>query len=132
MCIRDRNNRATETATMVFYESPKRLLETLRIIYAILGERTIVIARELTKLFEEIFKGSTNECLSHFSSKDIKGEIVLIIEGQSNFKFDEKDAKSLLVEHLTTMSLKDAVEEVSRSTKISKKIVYKLALEINK
>lgn len=125
-------NRQSETSTIIFYESPKRLLETLSIISDVLGQRNIVIARELTKLFEEIFKGSANECIDYFSKKEIKGEIVLLIQGQSESKFESSDAKLLLSEHLKTMSLKDAVSEVSEATKLSKKIVYKLALEITK
>lgn len=125
-------NRQTETATMIFYESPKRLIESLNIILAILGDRSIVVARELTKLFEEIFRGSTQECIDHFSSKEVKGEIVILVEGRSTLTFKDSDAKVLLTEHLKTMTLKDAVEEVTKATKISKKIIYKIALEICK
>ncbi|MDD6582832.1 MAG: 16S rRNA (cytidine(1402)-2'-O)-methyltransferase [Bacteroidales bacterium] len=67
--------------TSIFYESPYRLLKTLEMMQPIFGEnRRISIARELTKIHEENFRGTIAEAIAHFSSKEIKGEIVVIVD----------------------------------------------------
>lgn len=71
-----------EERTVVFYESPHRLVNTLTMMVELLGpERKICVARELTKMFEETFRGTTQEVLAHFSAKEVRGEIVLIVSG---------------------------------------------------
>jgi len=70
--------------TFVLYESPHRILKTLSELSMYLGEdRKISISREITKLFEETFRGTVTEAFNYFSSKSIKGEFVLIIEGKN-------------------------------------------------
>lgn len=74
---------ATEERTMVFYESPVRLIKTLQEFIKYFGaERKCSISRELTKMFEENYQGSLSEVLAHFSSKSVKGEIVIVVEGK--------------------------------------------------
>ncbi len=73
-----------EERTIIFYESPHRILRTLRELREVLGERRAVIGRELTKTFEEIVRGTLGELEQHFESKSIKGEFVLIISGCRN------------------------------------------------
>ncbi len=74
-----------EPRTLIYYESPFRLLKTLEQLGQILGhQRQVCVSRELTKLHEENFRGSINEAITHFSAKAIKGEIVLIVEGAKN------------------------------------------------
>ncbi len=70
-----------EKRTLIFYESPHRLLKTLQDISEILGERRMVAARELTKKFEEIRRGTPEEIIAYFEKGKVKGELVLIIEG---------------------------------------------------
>lgn len=65
--------------TVVFYESPHRLLKTLQTAHAVLGECTVVIGRELTKQFEEIFRGTLGEALQHWQNKPPKGEFTIAI-----------------------------------------------------
>ena len=65
--------------TLVLFESPHRLLKTLNQLREALGERPIVIARELTKLYEEIIRGSFSDAIKYFEAKKIKGEIVIMI-----------------------------------------------------
>lgn len=77
-----------DTRTIILYESPHRILKLLNELLTSLGERKIVVARELTKKFEEIFRGSTSEAINHFSSKSIKGEFVLVISGRSAKEID--------------------------------------------
>ncbi len=75
---------AQEERTMVFYESPVRLIKTLEEFIKYFGaERKCSVSRELTKMFEENFQGSLYEVCTHFNNKNIKGEIVIVIEGKS-------------------------------------------------
>ncbi len=74
---------AEETRTMVFYESPHRLLKALEEFKEHFGaERKVSVSRELTKMFEETFRGTVEETSKHFSAKTIKGEIVIVLEGK--------------------------------------------------
>ena len=78
-----------EERTMIFYESPHRLLKTLQQFGEYFGiERKISVSRELTKFFEETINGSIEEVLKHFSSREIKGEIVIVLEGKGKGKAD--------------------------------------------
>jgi 16S rRNA (cytidine1402-2'-O)-methyltransferase len=72
---------STEPRTMIFYESPHRILKTLEEIRATFGERNVVVARELTKKFEEIVRGPISSVLASLTSKPTRGEYVLIVEG---------------------------------------------------
>lgn len=75
----------SEERTMVFYESPMRLVKTLEELAVWLGaDRQASVSRELTKLFEENKRGSLAELATYFSSKTVKGEIVLVVEGLNN------------------------------------------------
>lgn len=67
------------TKTIIFFESPYRLIDSLNDIKEILGDIQIVICRELTKIHEEIFRGKVSEALTHFQNKSIKGELTIII-----------------------------------------------------
>ena len=69
--------------TLIFYESPHRILETLKDILDILGNREIVFARELTKIYEEVLRGSVSEIQSQIAGKKIRGEITLIVSGKT-------------------------------------------------
>jgi 16S rRNA (cytidine1402-2'-O)-methyltransferase len=80
-----------EERTIVLYESPHRILRTLRELRDVLGDRQAVIARELTKTFEEIVHGTLGELEQHFDLKPIKGEFVLLISGKGK----EKTARPL-------------------------------------
>ena len=67
--------------TLIFYESPRRLITTLKDLLALLGDRQIVIARELTKIFEEMIRGRTSEVIELLADKTIKGEITILVSG---------------------------------------------------
>lgn len=74
---------AEEERTMVFYESPVRLVKTLKDFIEYFGkERKCSVSRELTKMFEENFQGSLYEVCEYFSAKNVKGEIVIVVEGK--------------------------------------------------
>ena len=74
--------------TLIFYESPHRLNETLKDILDILGDREIVLTRELTKIYEEILRGKVSEIQHQLAEKKIKGEITLVISGKKRKKND--------------------------------------------
>ncbi|MCX8118246.1 MAG: 16S rRNA (cytidine(1402)-2'-O)-methyltransferase [Desulfobacterota bacterium] len=68
--------------TLIFYESPHRLAETLKDIFEVLGDREIVLARELTKLFEEVLRGKVSEIRQRLAEKKVKGEVTLVVSGK--------------------------------------------------
>ena len=75
---------AAEERTLIFYESPQRLCKTLEEFCGYFGEeRMCSVSRELTKLFEENFRGTLRECVTHFTDKTVKGEIVIVLAGKS-------------------------------------------------
>lgn len=75
---------AEEERTMIFYESPFRLVKTLELFVQYFGEeRQACVSREISKIHEENFRGTLKECIEHFSQKDVKGEIVIVVEGKN-------------------------------------------------
>lgn len=75
-----------EKRTLVFYESPHRVLKTVKQFLEFFGNRQCQMGREITKKFEEFFRGTLQELITHLESKKIKGEIVLIVEGSAEKK----------------------------------------------
>ena len=74
---------AEETRTMIFYESPHKLIKTLTQFMEYFGaDRPISVSRELTKLYEETIRGTVNEILEHYTNKPPKGEIVIVVSGK--------------------------------------------------
>lgn len=83
---------AKEERTIVFYESPHRLVKTLEQIKEFFGdERIVSVSRELTKVHEETFTGEIGEVISHFTAKEVKGEIVLIVKGKERSATKDED-----------------------------------------
>ena len=81
------NELAEESRTMIFYESPHRLIKTLQQFAEVFGkERKASVSRELTKLHEENARGTLAELINHFNSKTVKGEIVIVVEGKTVVK----------------------------------------------
>jgi 16S rRNA (cytidine1402-2'-O)-methyltransferase len=119
-------------ATLVFYESPQRLAATLADMCLILGpQRRIVVARELTKFYEEIKEGSTSDLAAFYESQPIKGEIVLLV-GKSLEAPEESsaDIDALLTSSLKKKSVRDAVAEVVEMTGLPRKDIYQRALAL--
>ena len=118
----------TYQETIVFYEAPHRIKKTLKLMYDILGNRSIALCRELTKKHEEINRGTIEEILSVID--DMKGEMVIVVEG-SHEEFQDQSPvfDQSIVEHVeeyiaSGLSTKDAVKEVAKVRKLSKNIVY--------
>ena len=75
---------AEEERSMIFYESPFRLVKTLELFAQYFGEeRQACVSREISKIHEENFRGTMKDCIEHFSQKDVKGEIVIVVEGKN-------------------------------------------------
>lgn len=82
---------ATEPRTMIFYESPHKLLKTLQDFCTYFGpERPLSVSREISKLFEETIRGSAQEVLDHYTAQPAKGEIVIVVGGKPNVKAPKK------------------------------------------
>jgi 16S rRNA (cytidine1402-2'-O)-methyltransferase len=126
---------AGDARTLIFYESPNRLLATLEDIREVLGDRPAAIARELTKKFEEVMRGSISTLLDELASRQVKGEIVLVVQGATAAPGADVDREAMVDEvlHLkeTGLSLKEAVavvvEEMGPGT--SRSALYNAALE---
>ena len=87
---------AMEERTIVFYESPHRILKTVKELYDNWGNRKCVMGREITKKFEEFFRGEFSDLLSHLNQKAVKGEIVLIVEGTTTISKNQTNGKNFL------------------------------------
>jgi 16S rRNA (cytidine1402-2'-O)-methyltransferase len=116
--------------THVFFESANRLTKTFVAIRDIFADRKIVIARELTKKFEEVFSGTAAQVLAHYETHILKGEIVIIIEGKGDKPVGEEALDDLLRHALAQNSFKEAVDIVKEQTSLPKKTVYNRALEL--
>ncbi|WP_026757288.1 16S rRNA (cytidine(1402)-2'-O)-methyltransferase [Sediminimonas sp.] len=120
-------------ATLVFYESPKRLAAMLRDAAAVLGEgRKASVCRELTKRFEEVIPGTLSELAAHFNETTVKGEIVVLVDRGHSPIIKEDDLNHLLEAALESHSLRDAVDAVTGQTGLPRRTVYKAALKIGR
>jgi 16S rRNA (cytidine1402-2'-O)-methyltransferase len=119
--------------TTIWFETPKRLIRTLELMLDIFGPRLAVVARELTKLHEEIERAPLDDMVKTFKRRDsIKGEIVILVEGASTVPqaFDDIELALMLREELGDATLRDAVQTVTDITGLPRKRVYKIALDI--
>lgn len=119
-------------ATLILYESPKRLAALLEDLAAILGgSRQAAVCREMTKRFEEILRGTLAKLASDVAARDIKGEIVVLVDRSPPAEATSESIEAALDEALQTMSVKDAASFVSQTLKVSRKIAYQIALDRN-
>ncbi len=125
-----------EKRTIIFYESPHRLKDTLKDMLKILGNRSISINRELTKKYQEIIRNDIQGCIDIFNEREVKGEFVLIVEGfkgeiEQVCEYDhlnERDYVQKLIEEGITK--KDAIKIVCKERKLKKDVVYKQVLDL--
>ncbi|MFD1736885.1 16S rRNA (cytidine(1402)-2'-O)-methyltransferase [Bacillus salitolerans] len=120
-------------ATMVFYESPHRLKETIFFLRDSLGDRQVVISRELTKKFEEFIRGSLIDVSEWIMEKEIRGECCIIVEGASEEELVKEEQwweTFSITEHIEyyindkDMSSKEAIKQVALDRKLPKREVY--------
>lgn len=122
-------------ATILFYESPYRLKETLNILYEQFGDRRLVVARELTKRFEEYIRGTTTELLDWVSETELRGEFCIVVEGTDQLE-EEKNAlwwSHLSVNDHVTYYLerkeipsKEAIKQVAEDRNMPRRTVYQM------
>ena len=125
----------SEQRTMIFYEAPHKLQNTLKDLTDAFGpERRISLCRELTKLHEQILRMTLGEALAYYTENDPRGEYVLILEGAAETSEEAltlEDAVSLALERIASgASKKDAVREVSRETGFPKNALYDAVLRM--
>lgn len=128
-----------DTRTLIFYEAPHRLKKTVKELYETLGDRSITLVRELTKIHETVWKTSLAKSNEAFVSTEPKGEYVLIIEGRS-FKEIEKEKQNLweetsILEHMNIylkqgLDKKEAMKSVAKDRGISKREVYQTLIDL--
>jgi hypothetical protein len=116
------------SVTGIFYESPHRLLKTLKSLYAQFGNINVCVCRELTKLFEEYKRGCIDEIISYYEEKGVKGEIVLVIEKIVDKKEAFDVANEILKFKKEGYSNKDIVKILKDNFNISKNEAYELVL----
>lgn len=116
--------------TVIFYEAPHRIIKTLKTIRSVLGNRDVVLARELTKLNEEFIRGTLDE-LIEIDETTLKGEMVVIVRGNENNQTIDDDKILARINYFTSKGLtnKDAIEVVSDEMNVNKNYIKKLVLK---
>lgn len=118
-------------ATLIAYETAPRLQKALADIAAIMPTRTVAVTRELTKLYEEVKKGSPQELVKHYAENGApKGEIVLVLSPPAPAQYDEAAIIDLLRPLLADHPVKKAAAQLADQTGWSKKDIYNLALKV--
>lgn len=110
--------------TLIFYESPHRIVETLKDMLEVLGNRNCSISREITKKFEEIYRGSIEELITEIDV--LKGEFVIVVEGNKNVN---QFSNLTIVEHVNLyikegFEVKEAIKKVAKDRQLNKNEVY--------
>ena len=120
------------SCTAIVFESSRRLIKTLKYIGRTFGQNHLVsVCREMTKKFEEIRRGTVEELLEEFDSREkVKGEVVLVIGAKTFHKMDSVQIDKYLHYELQTRSVKDTVEILSKTLSLSKRVLYDRALVI--
>jgi 16S rRNA (cytidine1402-2'-O)-methyltransferase len=121
-----------QTATLIFYESPHRLKETLVLMLEILGDRKMALCREITKKFEEFIRGRLQEILEWANTDEIRGEFCLIVEGSDRENVEEANwwRDLSIEEHVNhyissqNMTTKDAIKQTAKDRGMNRREVY--------
>jgi 16S rRNA (cytidine1402-2'-O)-methyltransferase len=116
-----------EHATLIFYEAPHRIVEALADIRAVLGDRDVVVAREITKMHEEFLHGTASEVQGQLAERDtVKGEITLLVAKATRPAVDERPIEVAVEAQMRSgLSRMDAIKAVARSRGLSKRDVYR-------
>lgn len=122
---------AGETRTLVFYESPQRLAATLEDVREVLGDRRVAVARELTKKFQQVLRGTASGVGAELGSGQVRGEVVLVVEGAAGgagVSYEEA-LEAVLELRAQGLSLKDAVARVAAERPgVSRSVLYNESL----
>jgi len=124
----------SESRTIVFYEAPHRLKESLQDIFEILGDRELVLAREVTKVHEEFIRGRLSQVMAEIDRRDVRGEIVLMVSGAEKQQHPPRDRLIAEIQKLKTkgIRIKEIAEVLGEKYAYSKREIYRLALESGK
>ena len=119
-----------ETRTLIFYEAPHRLRDTLDDVHELLGNRETVLAREVSKVHEEFLRGTISEIIHMLASHDIRGEVTLIISGSTGESRMNEDLLKAEIRELKGQGLrhKEIAEVLGEKFGYAKKEIYRLAL----
>lgn len=120
--------------TLIFYEAPHKLKDTLADMYKIFGNRKIAIVREMTKIYEEAIRTTLEEAIQYYKEHDPRGEYVLVVEGSQVKSEEEQITKEQAVDMVITLynqgtPMSQAAKDVARQTGFKKGELYKTALE---
>lgn len=122
--------------TLILLESPHRIVESLEDILSTLGNRRICVAREMTKMFEEYWRGTVSGAVEHFKSKEARGEFTLVVEGKTNEErsvwSEEEMLKAIRKESKGEKSAKEISAALSERSGWNKKEVYRLVSQKGK
>lgn len=126
------NGMSALPGTLVLYEAPHRLLETLNDIHELLGERQIIVARELTKIYEEYVRGTASQVITALSQTVVRGEVVLLIAPGETALPESEPLEDVLGRLMAdgTLSVKDAARKASEITGVSRSEAYTVALHL--
>lgn len=131
-----RKSRAAELAaipgTLVFFESPARLAATLADLAAVLGNRQAAVARELTKLHEDIRRAALTDLARHFEDNPPKGEVVIVVAPPEEAEVSDAMIEARLVPALEALSIRDASRVVAEQLHVSRARVYDVALAMKR
>ncbi len=117
-------------ATTIWYEAPHRLYETLVDMADTLGPRPAAVARELTKKFEEVRRGTLAELATHYATAEARGEITLVVGPPPEEEMSDRDLDIMLHTAMKKSTLKDAVAAVAEACGLPRKTVYARALQL--
>jgi 16S rRNA (cytidine1402-2'-O)-methyltransferase len=123
-----------EVKTLIFYESPHRLLSSLHDIQELLGEREVVVSREITKIYEEFLRGPVGKVIAELGEKVVRGEVTLIVAGRSGRVTEYSDeellhrCEELQQERRDGLSLRNIADRIVQQTGVSRKRIYRLLL----
>ena len=129
----------TEYRTIILYEAPHRLINMLKDLKGVFGDRKVAVCRELTKKYQEVFRGNVGEALDKFKKDKPRGEFVIVLEGISKENLEDIDKKlwedMSLKEHILMymdkgFTKKDSVKKVAKERDIPKREVYKESIDI--
>lgn len=125
---------ATERRTLVAYESPNRLVETLNAILEVLGDRPVAVARELTKIYEEVRRGPASTLQAHYAERELRGEITLVIggapEGAEVAWSEERVMTALRARLEAGEPRRQAVKAVAAESGWAQRTLYDLSLSL--
>lgn len=119
--------------TLILYEAPHRLQDTLKELLENLDDRNVCIARELSKKFETLYRGTLSYFVEHFEEITLKGEFVIVLEGAQEIELSDDELRGLITEKFhQNRSVSRTAKELAQEHKLSKNRVYKLALSMKK